>query len=453
MSATLSKKVIKPLNPAEVDFDNVSFGTLKVNSSTDTKWVDLSYNNESKKFLTVVRGCVIKSFKKSEYKGKDGDKPSSSKGDKPRAEKYDVFLAIKDPQFIEFQKEFDEKIIAEATKNSVSWFEVDFGEEECRTMNKSFLIHNEKYNSYAIGCSIYAKDFICKNKADPDADCSNLLETLTKNTVIDICLNYHRVKVGKDKYSADAFITQANIVGVADASEYVSSGVTGEDFQSGKITLTSLEENENHGRFCKAQYDGKGLRLKFNNVAGRVIRFEKEGTVSYSLNIKLTDPANLNMIKSIDKEIFDKLLANSKDYYGTKKTAKLLERSVIPLVSFSKEDKERIAKGESPKYEPSLWIKIYYNEEKGFDGKIKNSADGSVLNNLEDILNKDLNIAELEVYSRHVWFGAKGTSTNLTLNRCMVVHQTLSYDMDDVEEDGEDEVVEDEEAADSSDDE
>ena len=43
----------------------------------------------------------------------------------------------------------------------------------------------------------------------------------------------------------------------------------------------------------------------------------------------------------------------------------------------------------------------------------------------------------MEAYSRHIWFGPKGTSINLTLNKCAVSYETTEYDMDDVEGDNE----------------
>ena len=120
MAATSSKKVIKPLSPAEVDFGKVVYGNVKVNSEAGTKWADLTYNNESKQFLTVVRGCVVKSFKQREFKEKEGaEKKASKKDAKERPPKYDFFLAIHDDKFISFQKELDENVKSNAVKNEL----------------------------------------------------------------------------------------------------------------------------------------------------------------------------------------------------------------------------------------------------------------------------------------------------------------------------------------------
>ena len=55
--------------------------------------------------------------------------------------------------------------------------------------------------------------------------------------------------------------------------------------------------------------------------------------------------------------------------------------------------------------------------------------------NSEDIINKDLNISSIEFYSRHIWFGPKGTSINLTLNKCGISYDAPVYDMDDLTDD------------------
>ena len=106
-----------------------------------------------------------------------------------------------------------------------------------------------------------------------------------------------------------------------------------------------------------------------------------------------------------------------------------------PLVSYNKADQEKMKKGEKPTYDPSVWIKIWHSDDKGFDGKITNVSTKKAITNSEDILNKDLTISSIEFYSRHIWFGPKGTSINLTLNKCGISYDAPVYDMDDIETD------------------
>ena len=67
-------------------------------------------------------------------------------------------------------------------------------------------------------------------------------------------------------------------------------------------------------------------------------------------------------------------------------------------------------------------------------GKIINSSTNKPITNSEEILNKDLTISSLEIYSRHIWFGPKGTSINLTLNKCGISYDAPVYDMDDLDD-------------------
>ena len=156
------------------------------------------------------------------------------------------------------------------------------------------------------------------------------------------------------------------------------------------------------------------------------------------MSIRLRDEKLHSIIKDIDKSIFTTLLTKSKDYYGSKKTEKLLKTALKPLESYNKADQEKIKRGEKPTYEPSIWIKIWHSDEKGFDGKIVNNETNKAITNTEDVLNKDINISSIEFYSRHIWFGPKGTSINLTVNKCSVSYDAPVYDMDDMNDDDED---------------
>ena len=114
---------------------------------------------------------------------------------------------------------------------------------------------------------------------------------------------------------------------------------------------------------------------------------------------------------------------------------KLLKTILKQLESYNKADQEKIKKGEKPTYEPSIWLKIFHTDETGFNGKIVNNETNKAITNTEDILNKDINISSIEFYSRHIWFGPKGTSINLTLNKCNVSYDVPVYDMDMDDED------------------
>jgi hypothetical protein len=447
------KRVIKPLTPPEFNIDSVKFSNVKNNTELGLKWVDTSYlrgDNSDDKLLIVARGCVIKTFGKMEYKGKDGKVEAKTKDDKPRKDKYSIFMSIKDDEFIDMVKTFEKYLEKVGNENSQAWLDDDFSVEECHAMLKPIMTSNEKYG-YAIG-SVLARDFTCKSKTDEVPDVSDLTVALAKNTIIDVCFHFNKVKLGAGTYRLGAEITQINIVGISEGA-VDSHGLNPDDFEQGKITLTPLQQHDKGGKFCKVLYDDHPVRVHLENIVGRIFKFEKDG-ISYSMSIRLTDSSFRKMVESMDEEIFNLLVANSKEYLGSKKTAKLARPIIKPIFSYNKTDQEKIKKGEKPTYDPSIWLKIYYSDEKGFDGKIVNAETDKVIQNTEDLINKDLNISSLDFYSRHIWIGPKGVSTNFTLGKCKISYETTEYDMDAIEGNtatGDDDTVDGEEAVNSDD--
>jgi len=340
-------------------------------------------------------------------------------------------------------------LLQKATENSTAWFDTEYTEEEIKEqeMMKPLLSEHEKYGC-AIG-GILARDFTCKSKTEDVPDVSDLIVALGKGTIIDVCFCFNKVKLSAGKYSIGVEITQINITGVSTGGDYQAFAIEPASYETGKVSLTDIQQHEKGGKFCKVLYDEKPLRFRLTGVVGRIFKFEKEGPVSYSMSIRLSDATLRKMIEGINTEIFDILATKSKEYYGAKKTPKLLKSLVKALYSYNKTDQEKINKGEKPSFDPSIWIKIFHNDEKGFDGKITNLENGKPIINTEDLIGKDLNISSIEAYSRHIWFGPKGTSINLTLNKCAVSYETTEYDMDDVQ--GNDEGSETQEATENVD--
>ena len=426
-------KVFKPLSPIEFDTDKLNFGNIKINTEKGTKNCDITYGNTNlndNKCLVVAKGCIIKTFNKTENKDKDGKVIKSKK------DRYKIFMVLKDDNFISMVKKVDEYLITKGVENSERWFDQKMELEECTDMFKKTLSTNDKFPGYSFSCFL-SNEFICATKTLDVPDISNLEVALVKNTVIDVCFNIKKVKFNVGKYNIELEIDQINIKSVGGGSneQYESNAIKPEDYKTGNLSLSAQKQHEKGGKFCELLYQEKKLRIKLANIVGRIFKFEKDDTISYSMSIRLTDDNLRNMIEGIDKEILTMLLANSKDYYGSKKTEKLLKAILKPLLSYNKADQEKIKKGEKPTYEPSIWVKIYWhNEEKGFDGKIMNVTNNKPIENTESVLNKDLNISNIEIYSRHIWFGPKGTSINLTLNKCGISYEAPVYDMDDLDD-------------------
>jgi len=423
-----TKKIIKPLNPTEFIPDNVRFSNVKNNTELGLKWVDTNYSRDGaggdEKLLVVARGCIVKTFGKIENKGKEA---SSSKDGKQRKDKFSIFMSLKDEEFISMINTFESYLEQVGHNNAQAWFDNDFTVEECHDMLKSCINKNDKYG-YAVGGTL-SRDFTCRSKTDEVPDVSDLNIALAKNNIVDVCFHILKIKLGPGTYRLGMEITQINVVGVSEGNNE-SSGLKPEDYTSGKITLTAVQQHEKGGKFCKIQYEDRPLRVHIENIKARIFKFDKEDNISFSMSIRLSDPVFRKMIENLDDEVFNLLVANSKEYLGAKKTAKLARPMIKQIYSYNKTDQDKIKKGEKPTYDPSVWLKIYFSEEKGFDGKIINAETGKPIQNTDELINKDLDITSLDFYSRHIWFGPKGTSINLTLSKCYVSYETTEYDMD-----------------------
>jgi len=443
-SSTKSKLIIKPENPIDFKADNVIYDKVYHNTDIGAKWSNIYYSkiksSDSKdRLLIVARGCKVNSFKEVlPFGSKEGAVVPRKEG-KPI--KYQIFLGLKDEKFIEMVKSFEKSLIAKGVELSKSWFDNEMNEEECTDMLKATLTYNEKYG-YAIGGTL-SRDFSCKSKTEALTDTSDLYVALAKHNIVDICFSFNKISLGVGKYSIGLEINQANIISVGSNSEYQSNSLSPQDFVQGKIGLSKIKQHPKGGKFIEPSYDGQKLRIVLKDIVGRIFKFEKDDTTSYSLSIR-PDADTRKMLESIEDEKFNLLLPNSKEYYGKIYTKKVLKTIVKSFLSYNKSDQEKIKAGQQPVNQPSFYLKIpFYNVEKGFEGKVVNVADNKPIQNIDSIINKDLSISSLEFYWKHIWIGPKGTSSSFPINKCKISFDVPEYNMDDAGEDEEDNDVED----------
>ena len=434
-NTTSNKKIISIINPisaANFNTNNIEFGSLVINTELGTKKCNITYsnNNPSGKLLVVAKGCVVKSFSEAlPYGSKEGDVIIKKEG-KPN--KYKIFLGLKDENFINLIiKALEESLILKGVEKSNEWFGEEMNEEECRDMFKTILSLHEKYG-YAIGSDL-SRDFTCKSKTEDVADTKDLFVALAKNNVVDVCFYITTVKVGVGKYSIGLEVSQINVITLGSKVEYQAKSVKPDEYIKGKITLSKIQPHPKGGKFIVPSYDGQKFHININDFVGRIFKFEKEGQVSYSLSFRLSESINRIMFENIEEELFNLLLANCKDIYDKKYTQKLLKTIVKPILSYNKQDQDKIKKGEKPSNPPSVYFKIpFYSAEKGFEGKVVNAVDNKPIINIDELLNKDLNIVNLKAYFKHLWIGPKGTSTSIPINKIAISFDVPEYNMDDI---------------------
>ena len=125
---------IKPLTPNDVDPSKTSFSNIINIPDIGVKYCKITYDDATsndKKLLVFMRGCKIITFKKLE-----NDKDAKGKKDK-----YQIFMAVKDENFINMVNKFDKYLITKGVENSKKWFDETMEEEETiQVMILMFLI-------------------------------------------------------------------------------------------------------------------------------------------------------------------------------------------------------------------------------------------------------------------------------------------------------------------------
>jgi len=425
-----SKPDNKPLSSTNFNPSNVNFGNIYTDQY-DNRSIKTTYNN--KDFYMVARGCRINAFKLQD----NG--------------KYNLYVNVTDDDFINAIKSYDDSLIKYGANNSKLFFDDDMSEEDCIELFKpKTLSLHEKYG-YSISCNLKKKDFICKSKTDSVTDVSDLTVALQKGTIVDVCFDFGKIKLGLNKYSVGVEIKQVNIISVGAASAYKSNAIKLEDFNLNKFKINEIETLEKGNKKTQMLYgdddNKKPLKFLFENIEGRIFgnKQPNDEKTSYSLNIKLS-PEQHKQFDIINEESLKQTiqeLCKGMDANKAALKAKVVKKEFKSIVTYSKTDQEKIKKNEKPTYPPSIWIKIYHSDEKdtdgnekGFCGKIVNADGNKPINNADDLTAiKNLNIKSLEIYNKHIWIGAKGISVNFTLNKCEISMDVApSYDMDFIDE-------------------
>ena len=420
----------KPLSSTNFNPSNVNFGNIYTDQY-DNRSIKTTYNN--KDFYMVARGCRINVFKLQD----NG--------------KYNLYVNVTDDDFINAIKSYDDSLIKYGSDNSKLFFDDEMSEEDCRELFKpKTLSLHEKYG-YSISCNLKKKDFICKSKTDSITDVSDLTVALQKGTIVDVCFDFGKIKLGLNKYSVGVEIKQVNIISVGAASAYKSNAIKLEDFNLNKLKINEIETLEKGNKKTQMLYgeddNKKPLKFLFENIEGRIFgnKQPNDEKTSYSLNIKL-NPEQHKKFDEINEETLKQTiqeLCKGMDANKAALKAKVVKKEFKSIVTYSKADQDKIKKGEKPTYPPSIWIKIYHSDEKdtdgnekGFCGKIVNAEGNKPINNSDELVAiKNLNIKSLEIYNKHIWIGAKGISVNFTLNKCEISMDVApSYDMDFIDD-------------------
>lgn len=428
----MATKILKPCDPTSFVESKTKFSDVKI-TKDGSKYIYTDYDN--KQFLVVIRGCKILSF----IEGKN------------------LFVQLSDPNAIEMIRKYEKHIVNKCLSDSVTWFGEQYNEEESNNALKSIILSNANFpDSYTLSLPLSDK-FLVKSKISDIADNDDIdIKTkLAKFNLIDVCVNFKSIKINKVEYNIIVECNQANLTGIGKTGEFKNNSIFANNFTPGKITLSKLITKNYEGqngqpdintKSADVLYDKNKFRCTFKDINSRIFRFIKDGnedTTSYSLSLRLPKGSDeYKMFESIYEETF-KILStgdNCKEYYDKKLTLKQLKGFVKTIITYNKDDQKLILSGKEPTNTPSIYFNILLNKkhnsnnkEPKFYGKFMNSADKKPIDNLDNLLGKDLNITTLETYCKGVSFHSKGTSIKFVVDKCYINFDVPVIDMDSVD--------------------
>ena len=427
--ASSTTKIYKPVDPIDFNEQKVKYSEPKP-TKDGFKKIYTEYN-DTKQFLFVIRGCKILNF----IEGKN------------------LFVQITDENAMQMIRKYESSITSKCLDDSVSWFGEKYNQEESTNALKTILLSKPEFpDSFTLSLPLSDK-FIVKSKVSSITDDIDIKTKLAKFNLIDVCVNFKSIKIAKVEYNIIVECNQANIVSVGKTGEYKSNAILPENYTPGKITLSKLNTKTYNGKngspdittkSAEVLYNSKGFRCNFKDINSRIFKYIKDGnedSTSYSLSLRAPkDTPERKMFDSIYDESF-KIVStgdNCKEYYDKKYTPKQLKGMFKHILAYNKADQELIKLGKEPTNQPSIYFNILFNKNdngKGnkFYGKFMNNADKKVIENIDELLGKDLNITSLETYCKGVSFHSKGTSIKFVVDKCYINFDVPEYDMDAVD--------------------
>tara|TARA_B100001057_G_scaffold431392_1_gene458808 strand:+ start:304 stop:1653 length:1350 start_codon:yes stop_codon:yes gene_type:complete len=406
---------IEPTTVSTFKISDLSFGSVEQRSydiagvTKETKTVKITYNSGSKKrLITVSRsGRIISVY------------PSKTGNDKPA-----IYLTCEDSEFKDLISAYENELLKVAIDNSELWYDSELTEEECREYQESMIIHNSKYDNDSLSCPI-SKKAVIKNLITAEVkqlDNSTFEQDLVKGMKVDVAIELMHVKLNNDKYKTVANITQINIIGFDDSKMSMPS-INCSSFDIDKIGVTEPEKHKMGKKFCKITYNENTVRFTLTDIKARFIKPRQEGQGSYQFAVSLLNKDDVNMFTEISNKVKEHLMSESK-----KDKKKYGKTSVIINKIFK--DFPQVSSDPSKDYPPSLWIKVYYSDEKGFENRIINTITNKPVKSIDEFTDAQYNVTSITFYSRHVWFG-DSISTNFTMDSCDVEFEeseTLNLD-------------------------
>ena len=326
-------------------------------------------------------------------------------------------------------KEINERIISDAVENSDKWFGEEKDEEVIRDIFRSpFIPKNGDYESTVMfKINNYSLDKLIRNKPDV----KEIETVLTRDSKIKLGFVLPSVTIKENSLRLNGEVLVVKLIKQADPISIKAIKLS--DYNESKVKLSDLIKTDKGGKKTMPSYNGNKLSLDLKDV--RLIytsngilanKFNEDDADRYCLTMSLADEIG-DLFKGLDLKFKKLLFDNHMEYYGKKKSMKLIESSFRSQCYYSKKTLEKIKKGEEPEYPPTLSLELpYYNDKatykvfqvvKDKDGNvIMEDRDGVEVKKIEpfegdfdEFIKSNSKPVDLIIKCRHIWFGTKAS--------------------------------------------
>jgi hypothetical protein len=374
--------------------------------TTKTKGIIFSSPNFEVKFATPYNGKSI-SLALGEYK----DTTDTS------------FAMTSSVNFIKkFSESLAETIIGPIKNNLNKYFDIpdNFDEDVLKDIFKSPVNQTEGFEPL-LNTKLWLNEntnnlFIDKNNVKMDI--TDPLDVLKRGTRVRLFLKMSRIKITDTSIQVPVEIVGLKIISVGNGSSS-STLIDISNYDIQKYSMGKVETTAHGGKKTTIKYDGNIVSFKLPEVGFAPYDVkninEESGSVSYAVNVNLTNQDQDTFIKDTNQYILDNLIKDSKDYYGKKKPAKSIQGIYTDIRYYTKKVREAMSKGEDPQYPPTLKVNLpYYEDKNGFGFKTytvdldtgeKTLYDGDIVEMIEN--NGRNGNYEITARIQHIWIGAK----------------------------------------------
>lgn len=398
---------------SEFDCDKLTYGKIDVNKQYNFTKIYLNYDSSA--FVVESEDCEIVFCKKQV-------------SDEGRVS-YNIGLTNTNLESL-IDTKINEKVITDGATFSEKWFGEEKDEEVCRDIYRNpYIPPNDKYKP----CVVFTiKEYSLPELFSNMKDVTEVESVLSRGTIVKLAFTFPCLTIKGNSLRLNGEVFLVKVVKTAENAGPKSINLS--DYSESNLKLGDLIKTDRGGKKTIALYDGGPLTLKLDDVK---LVYTKDGILAKKFNEDDADRYCLNLslagdlqefYQNLDTRFKKLLFENHMEYYGKKKSLKLIDSGYRSQCYYSKAVLDKIKKGETPEYPPTLTADLPY-----WDGtarykvfKLVKDSDGNVVmetdsdgnetpktepftDDFDEFIKNNDKPVSLVLKCRHIWFGSKTT--------------------------------------------